>query len=81
MRRAGAAWQGDAERPWGNAVSVLAGDLLLTHALERTAASAPATVLSELLATLRRLVEGEVVELAGSNPARSARGSASPHRP
>ena len=50
---------------WGNAVSVLAGDLLLTHALERTAASAPATVLSELFATLRRLVEGEVVQLRG----------------
>jgi octaprenyl-diphosphate synthase len=52
-------------RIWGNAVSVLAGDLLLTHALERTAASAPATVLSDLFATLRRLVEGEVVQLRG----------------
>jgi len=52
-------------RIWGNAVSVLAGDLLLTHALERTAASAPPTVLSDLFATLRRLVEGEVVQLRG----------------
>ena len=52
-------------RIWGNAVSVLAGDLLLTHALERTAASAPAPVLSDLFATLRRLVDGEVVQLRG----------------
>jgi octaprenyl-diphosphate synthase len=52
-------------RIWGNAVSVLAGDLLLTHALERTAASAPHAVLMDLFATLRRLVDGEVVQLRG----------------
>jgi octaprenyl-diphosphate synthase len=52
-------------RVWGNAVSVLAGDLLLTHALERTAASAPPAVLTDLFATLRRLVDGEVVQLRG----------------
>lgn len=52
-------------RIWGNAVSVLAGDLLLTHALERTAAVAPAAILSDLFATLRRLVDGEVVQLRG----------------
>jgi octaprenyl-diphosphate synthase len=52
-------------RLWGNAVSVLAGDLLLTHALERTAACAPAPVLADLFATLRRLVDGEVVQLRG----------------
>ncbi len=52
-------------RIWGNAVSVLAGDLLLTHALERTAAVAPAPVLTDLFATLRRLVDGEVVQLRG----------------
>ncbi len=51
-------------RIWGNAVSVLAGDLLLTHALERTAAVAPG-VLMDLFATLRRLVDGEVVQLRG----------------
>jgi octaprenyl-diphosphate synthase len=50
---------------WGNAVSVLAGDLLLTHALERTSAVAPKAVLDELFATLRRLVDGEVVQLRG----------------
>jgi octaprenyl-diphosphate synthase len=49
---------------WGNAVSVLAGDLLLTHALDRTFAAAPAA-LPELLATLRRLVDGEVLQLRG----------------
>jgi octaprenyl-diphosphate synthase len=50
---------------WGNAVSVLAGDLLLTHALERTAACAPPSVLADLFATLRKLVDGEVVQLRG----------------
>jgi octaprenyl-diphosphate synthase len=52
-------------RIWGNAVSVLAGDLLLTHALERTANVAPAFVLTDLFRTLRRLVDGEVVQLRG----------------
>jgi octaprenyl-diphosphate synthase len=46
-------------------VSVLAGDLLLTHALERTASSAPPAVLVDLFATLRRLVDGEIVQLRG----------------
>jgi octaprenyl-diphosphate synthase len=50
---------------WGNAVSVLAGDLLLTHALERTSAVAPRPILTDLFATLRRLVDGEVVQLRG----------------
>ncbi len=50
---------------WGNAVSVLAGDLLLTHALERTSAVAPRPVLADLFATLRRLVDGEIVQLRG----------------
>ncbi len=52
-------------RIWGNAVSVLAGDLLLTHALERTAAAAPPPVLADLFTTLRRLVDGEIVQLRG----------------
>jgi octaprenyl-diphosphate synthase len=52
-------------RVWGNAVSVLAGDLLLTHALERTAVAGPPSVLGDLVATLRRLVDGEVVQLRG----------------
>src|ERR1700722_5894393 len=50
---------------WGNAVSVLAGALLLTHALERTSRVAPGSVLVELFATLRKLVDGEVVQLRG----------------
>ncbi|MCC6216045.1 MAG: polyprenyl synthetase family protein [Polyangiaceae bacterium] len=53
-----------ARRRHGNAVSVLAGDLLLVTALERAASSA-AGELPELLSTLRRLVEGEVLQLAG----------------
>jgi len=52
-------------RIWGNAVSVLAGDLLLTHALERTANAGPPSVLADLFVTLRRLVDGEVVQLRG----------------
>ncbi len=52
-------------RIWGNAVSVLAGDLLLTHALEKTARAAPGPILSDLFATLRRLVDGEVIQLRG----------------
>jgi octaprenyl-diphosphate synthase len=50
---------------WGNANSVLAGDMLLTEALERTAAAAPPAVLSHLFVTLRRLVDGEILQLAG----------------
>lgn len=53
-----------ARRVFGNAVSVLAGDLLLTHALDRTLAAAP-PAMGDLLATLRRLVDGEVVQLRG----------------
>jgi octaprenyl-diphosphate synthase len=49
---------------WGNAVSVLAGDLLLTHALDRTLAADP-RALAELVTTLRRLVDGEIVQLRG----------------
>jgi octaprenyl-diphosphate synthase len=52
-------------RVWGNAVSVLAGDLLLTHALERTAAAASPAVLKDLFGALRRLVDGEVLQLRG----------------
>lgn len=51
-------------RIWGNAVSVLAGDLLLVEAL-RLACRAHADTWSELVATLGRLVDGEVVQLRG----------------
>jgi octaprenyl-diphosphate synthase len=49
---------------WGNAVSVLGGDLLLVEALERSGRAAP-EVLPSLFATLRELVDGEVVQLRG----------------
>lgn len=49
---------------WGNAVSVLAGDLLLTHALDRTQRHAP-EAMPDLIATLRQLVEGEIIQLRG----------------
>lgn len=49
---------------WGNAVSVLAGDALLVQSLERTLEHAP-ELMPGLLATLRQLVSGEVVQLRG----------------
>ncbi len=52
-------------RVWGNAVSVLSGDLLLTHALGETQRVAPGETLSDLIATLQQLVSGEVVQLRG----------------
>ncbi|MDB4944160.1 MAG: Octaprenyl diphosphate synthase [Labilithrix sp.] len=51
-------------RLWGNAVSVLAGDLLLVEALRLGGAAAPVTW-QELVATLGKLVDGEVVQLRG----------------
>ena len=58
-------------RIWGNAVSVLAGDLLLdARAGADVAAAAPAAVLTDLFATLRRLVDGEIVQLRGRAPPR-----------
>lgn len=47
---------------WSNSISVLGGDLLLTHALLLAQGSAP-RVLPLLLGALRDLVEGEVVQL------------------
>jgi octaprenyl-diphosphate synthase len=50
---------------WGNAVSVLSGDWLLTRALEIVSGSpARPAALPALLATMRRLVEGEVLQLS-----------------
>lgn len=54
-----------ARRIWGNAVSVLAGDLLLSHAHERTSAVGHPEVLKDFFATLRRLVDGEIIQLRG----------------
>jgi octaprenyl-diphosphate synthase len=53
-----------ARKLWGNAVSVLSGDLLLVHALERTRRFAP-DVMGSLIETLRKLVDGEIVQLRG----------------
>jgi len=50
---------------WGNAVSVLSGDWLLTRALEVVSREAGrSAALPALLATMRRLVEGEVLQLS-----------------
>ncbi len=51
-------------RLFGNGVSVLSGDLLLVNALERTQRAAPELV-PEVISTLRRLVDGEIVQLRG----------------
>lgn len=51
-------------RVYGNGISVLSGDLLLVNALSRTQDAAPALV-PELISTLRRLVEGEIIQLRG----------------
>jgi octaprenyl-diphosphate synthase len=61
MERRGAA---TSRRLWGNAVSVLAGDLLLVHAISRTFSDMPAIV-AGLLTTLREMVDGEVLQLRG----------------
>jgi octaprenyl-diphosphate synthase len=53
-----------ARMQYGNAVSVLAGDLLLVHALERTWSEVP-EALPDLLGTLRMLIDGEVIQLRG----------------
>lgn len=57
--------QPTSRRLWGNAVSILAGDLLLTHSLERTSRLGNSAILDDLFKTLRRLVDGEVVQLRG----------------
>jgi octaprenyl-diphosphate synthase len=50
---------------WGNAVSVLSGDWLLTRALELIAAEpSRSAALPAFLATMRTLVEGEVLQLS-----------------
>ncbi len=52
-------------RIWGNAVSVLAGDLLLVEALRLASQEANDATWSELVATLGRLVDGEIIQLRG----------------
>jgi len=55
-------------RVWGNAVSVLAGDMLLVEALRlasTNAGSASDVTWTELVATLGRLVDGEIIQLRG----------------
>jgi len=56
--------QPTSRRLWGNAVSVLGGDLLLVEALRLASKAAP-TTWQELVSTLGRLVDGEVVQLRG----------------
>lgn len=48
---------------WGNLVSVLSGDLLLTSALELVHESGVPGALSDTLATMQRLIAGEVAQL------------------
>jgi octaprenyl-diphosphate synthase len=48
---------------WGNLVSVLSGDLLLTRALQLVDSAAVAGTMQDMLSTLERLVCGEVAQL------------------
>lgn len=48
---------------WGNLVSVLAGDLLLTSALELVERAGVPGALADTLATMQRLIAGEVAQL------------------
>lgn len=50
---------------WGNGISVLAGDLMLVHALERAQRLGCAETSSEMIETLRALVDGEIVQMRG----------------
>lgn len=54
-------------RVWGNAVSVLAGDLLLVEALRLASGGREGdhVTWTELVATLGRLVDGEILQLRG----------------
>lgn len=53
-----------ARRRFGNGISVLAGDFLLVQALERTGRQG-AGLLQDLIQTLGRLVDGEIIQLRG----------------
>ncbi|MET0390288.1 MAG: polyprenyl synthetase family protein [Polyangiales bacterium] len=48
---------------WGNLVSVLSGDLLLTSALELVQSTGVSGAMSDTLATMQRLIAGEVAQL------------------
>jgi octaprenyl-diphosphate synthase len=48
---------------WGNLVSVLSGDLLLTSALELVHRSGVPGAMADTLATMQRLIAGEVAQL------------------
>jgi octaprenyl-diphosphate synthase len=48
---------------WGNLVSVLSGDLLLTSALELVESAGIAGAMTDTLATMQRLIAGEVAQL------------------
>jgi octaprenyl-diphosphate synthase len=52
---------------WGNLVSVLSGDLLLTRALQLVDAAGVPGTMTDLLATLERLIAGEVAQLNARN--------------
>jgi octaprenyl-diphosphate synthase len=52
-------------RVWGNAVSVLAGDMLLVEALRLASGVGDDATWTELVATLGQLVDGEIIQLRG----------------
>ena len=52
---------------WGNLVSVLSGDLLLTQALQLVQSTDIPGVMEDTLAAMRALIEGEVAQLKARN--------------
>lgn len=52
---------------WGNLISVLSGDLLLTHALDLIQQSGIAGAMEDILATTRSMIHGEILQLEARN--------------
>ncbi|MBN1654993.1 MAG: polyprenyl synthetase family protein [Deltaproteobacteria bacterium] len=52
---------------WGNLISVLSGDLLLTHALELIQQSGIPGAMEDILQTTRSMIHGEVLQLEARN--------------
>lgn len=52
---------------WGNLISVLSGDLLLTHALGLIHASGIPGAMEDILETTRHMIHGEVIQLEARN--------------
>ncbi len=52
---------------WGNLISVLSGDLLLTHALDLIQQSGVSGAMEDILETTRAMIHGEILQLEARN--------------